>query len=44
MQVIERHFGIEEVKGQSLKIISDLVINEVCASIFGGDGQVMWCW
>lgn len=31
MQVIERHYGTEEVKGQSLKVISELVINEVCA-------------
>lgn len=28
-QVIERHFGIEEVKGQALKVISDVVINKV---------------
>ncbi|CAN0177495.1 unnamed protein product [Laminaria digitata] len=27
-QVIERHFGIEEVKGQALKVISDVVINK----------------
>ncbi|CAN0121808.1 unnamed protein product [Ectocarpus fasciculatus] len=27
-EVIERHFGMEEVKGQSLKVISELVVNE----------------
>ncbi|CAM9813825.1 unnamed protein product [Scytosiphon promiscuus] len=32
-EVIERHFGIEEVKGQSLKIVSELVINEAINSL-----------
>lgn len=34
-QVIERHFGIEEVKGQALKVISEVVINKVSASLQG---------
>lgn len=34
-QVIERHFGIEEVKGQALKVISEVVINKVSASVHG---------
>eukprot|EP00903_Cladosiphon_okamuranus_P008511 g8175.t1 len=32
-EIIERHFGIEEVKGQSLKVISDLVISEAINSM-----------
>lgn len=42
-QVIERHYGIEEVKGQSLKIVSELVVNEVRACVLvesvAGPGQ-----
>lgn len=37
-QVIERHYGMEEVKGQSLKVISELVVNEVNAV-----GRVCFC-
>ncbi|CBJ32857.1 Trigger factor (TF) [Ectocarpus siliculosus] len=32
-EVIERHFGMEEVKGQSLKVISELVVNEAINSL-----------
>eukprot|EP00752_Nemacystus_decipiens_P008079 g7221.t1 len=31
--VIERHFGVEEVKGQALRIVSELVINEAIKSM-----------
>lgn len=32
--MIEQFYGIEEVKGQALKVISDTVINDVSATVF----------
>lgn len=37
-QVIERHFGVEEVKGEALKVVSDDVIQKVPQGHYEGGG------